>query len=106
MPLTNAQKRAQKAYRQKPSVREKDKKKQKENFANIAATLPKPEKIYIDSIFKAHGLKPSEIIRGAAVALLNGEQIRTQSEPLTIPADDSIDRENGNTPKPLDSWRA
>ncbi len=100
MPLTDAQKRAQKTYRQKPSVRAKDKKNQKENFANIAATLPKPEKIYIDSIFKAHGLKPSEIIRGAAAALLDGEPIRTQSEPLTIPPKAETDGENADTDEP------
>ena len=51
----------------------------------IGATFFEPEKNYISSIFKAHGLKPSEILRGAAAALLDGQTIRTEREPLTIP---------------------
>lgn len=51
----------------------------------IGATFSEPEKNYISSIFKRHGLKPSEILRGAAAALLDGQPIRTEREPLTIP---------------------
>ena len=85
MPLTEAQKRAKNKYNQKQSVKEKNAAKQKENFANIAATFSKVEKNYIAQIFAAHGLKPAEVIRGAAAALLDGEPIRTESAPLPIP---------------------
>ena len=77
--------KAQKKYRKKKAVKEKNAAKQKENFGNIAATFPKAEKELISKVFAAHGLKPSEIIRGAAVALMNGQTIRTEREPLTIP---------------------
>lgn len=51
----------------------------------IGTTYATAECIYIQSIFKAHGVKPSEILRGAAAALRDGQTIRTESEPLTIP---------------------
>lgn len=53
--------------------------------APIGTTFAKPEKEYIQDIFKAHGVKLAEIIRGAAAALLDGQTIRTEREPLTIP---------------------
>lgn len=85
MALSAAQKRAKNKYNQKSEVKKKNSTKQKENFGNIAATFPKAEKELISKVFAAHGLKPSEIIRGAAVALMNGQTIRTEREPLTIP---------------------
>lgn len=51
----------------------------------IGATFSEPEKNYISSIFKRYGVKPSEILRGAAAALADGQPIRTEREPLTIP---------------------
>lgn len=39
----------------------------------------------IAEIFKAHGVKPSEVLRGAAAALLDGEPIRTEAAPLIAP---------------------
>ena len=85
MTISEAQKRASAKYRQKKSVKEKNAAKQKENFGNIAATFSKVEKNYIAQIFAAHGLKPAEVIRGAAAALLDGEPIRTESAPLITP---------------------
>lgn len=94
MAISESLKKAQKKYRKKESVKQKNAAKQKENFGNIAATFPKAEKEFISKVFAANGLKPSEIIRGAAVALMNGETIRTQSEPIptdTQPESDSTD---------------
>lgn len=51
----------------------------------IGATFAESEKNYISSIFKEHGVKPSEILRGAAAALADGQPIRTERAPLTIP---------------------
>ncbi len=90
--------KAQKKYRKKKAVKEKNAAKQKENFGNIAATFPKAEKELISKVFAAHGLKPSEIIRGAAVALMNGETIRTQSEP--IPTDTATEPDSTDTDTP------
>ena len=53
----------------------------------IGATFAEAEKNYISSIFKRHGVKPSEILRGAAAALRDGQPIRTEREPLPIPAE-------------------
>ncbi len=51
----------------------------------IGATFSESEKNYISSIFKRYGVKPSEILRGAAAALRDGQPIRTEREPLKIP---------------------
>lgn len=85
MTMTAAQKRAKDKYNKKASIKAKNASKQKENFKNVAATLPKAEAEYIAALFKAHGLKPSEVIRGAAAALADGQPIRTEREPLPIP---------------------
>lgn len=85
MAMSENLKKAQEKYRKKKSIKQKNAAKQKENFGNIAATFPKAEKELISKVFAAHGLKPSEIIRGAAAALLDGQPIRTEREPLTIP---------------------
>lgn len=74
-----AQRRADKAYQ------EKNKANQRENFKNIAATFRRDEAERIAEIFKAHGVKPSEVLRGAAAALLDGEPIRTEAAPLIAP---------------------
>ncbi len=60
---------------------EKNKGKQK----GIGTTFNAEECDYIQAIFKAHGVKPSEVLRGAAVALLEGEPIRTEAAPLIAP---------------------
>ena len=72
---------------EKKDVKEKNAAKQRENFGNIAATFQKPEKEYIAAIFAAHGVKPAEVIRGAAAALRDGQTIRTEDKALPIPAD-------------------
>ena len=76
---SEAQRRADEKYK------EKDKINHRENFKNIAATFRRDEAERIAEIFKAHGVKPSEVLRGAAAALLDGEPIRTESAPLTAP---------------------
>lgn len=96
MAMSENLKKAQEKYRKKKSVKQKNAAKQKENFGNIAATFPKAEKELISKVFAAHGLKPSEVIRGAAVALMNGETIRTQSEP--IPTDTQTDNTDTGEP--------
>ena len=80
-----AQIRADKAYRKKNRATICEN--QRENFGNIAATFQKPEKEYIAAIFAAHGVKPAEVIRGAAAALRDGQTIRTERQALPIPAD-------------------
>lgn len=69
--------------------------------APIGTTFAKPEKEYIQDIFKAHGVKLAEIIRGAAAALADGQIIRTEREPLTIPPEyqtpTDAQAENDNT---------
>lgn len=71
-----SQRKAVKAYQERNKGAQK----------GIGATYATEECDYIQSIFKAHKVKPSKVLRGAAAALLEGQQIRTQSEPLTIPA--------------------
>ena len=94
-----AQIRADKAYQKR--TRETKNATQRENFKNIAATFRKDEAERIAEIFKVHGVKPSEVLRGAAAALLDGESIRTESAPLAIPAESEPvevaedNRENG-----------
>lgn len=87
MAISENLKNAQKKYRKKKDVKEKNAAKQRENFGNIAATFQKPEKEYIAAIFAAHGVKPAEVIRGAAAALRDGQTIRTERQALPIPAD-------------------
>ena len=60
---------------------EKNKGKQK----GIGTTYNAEECDYIQAIFRAHGVKPSEVLRGAAAALLDGEPIRTEAAPLIAP---------------------
>lgn len=55
---------------------ERNRKNQKENFKNIAATLPKAEAERIAGIFKTHGIKPAEVIRRAAVRIEQGDDLR------------------------------
>lgn len=81
MPATKSQKK----YRQKAEVKSNYAKYQKENYKNIAASFKRSEAEYIAQIFANSGVKPAEVLRGAAVALLNGEPIPTASEPLEIP---------------------
>ena len=78
---------------------EKNKGKQK----GIGTTFNAEECDYIQAIFKAHGVKPSEVLRGAAAALLDGEPIRTEAAPLTAPqaageAETAPAPEDGETP--------
>ena len=81
MPATKSQRK----YRQKVEVKSNYAKYQKDNYKNIAASFTRAEAIYIADIFAANGLKPAEIIRGAAAALLDGQPIRTEAKPLNIP---------------------
>lgn len=77
-----------KQYKTGKTQREAVKRYQEKNKGaqkGIGATYSTAECNYIQSVFKAHGVKPSEVLRGAAAALLDGEPIRTESEPLTIP---------------------
>ncbi len=80
---SEAQRRADKAYQER--TRAEKNATQRENFKNIAATFRRDEAERIAEIFKAHGVKPSEILRGAAAALLDGEPIRTEAAPLIAP---------------------
>lgn len=82
-----SQRKAVKAYQ------ERNKGKQ----AGIGATFNANEKNYIQAIFAAHGVKPAEILRGAAAALLDGEPIRTERKPLTIPTDSTDPNETPTT---------
>lgn len=83
--MTSKEKRSK--YRKRDEVKTKYAKYQKENFKNIGASFKRSEALYIADIFEAHGVKPAEIIRGAAAALLDGQAIRTEREPLKIPAE-------------------
>lgn len=85
-----AQREAVKRYQ------ERNKGKQK----GIGATFGAAECDFIQKIFKEHGAKPSEVLRGAAAALLDGQPIRTEAEPLPIPAADveTTDQSDGNDP--------
>lgn len=83
--MTSKEKRSK--YRKRDDVKTKYAKYQKENFKNIGASFKRSEALYITDIFEAHGVKPAEILRGAAAALLDGQAIRTERDPLTIPAE-------------------
>lgn len=52
--------------------------------AGIGATFTKTEKEYIQSIYKDNGVTPAQVMRGAAAALAEGQQIRIERDPLTI----------------------
>ncbi len=101
MPLTEKQKKAKRKRYKNASEETKSNyaKYQKEKFKNVAASYSRPEAEYISAIFAAHGVTPREVMRGAAAALLDGEPIRTQSEPLTIPTAEA-DGENADTDEP------
>ena len=58
---------------------EKQKQEKRKRYKNAT------EAEYIAAIFERHGVTPAQVIRGAAAALLDGEPIRTEREPLTIP---------------------
>lgn len=62
---------------------ERNRANQKENYKNIAATLPKAEALKIAAIFKAHGIKPAEVIRRAAVRLEQGDNLRQDYDRAT-----------------------
>ena len=85
--MTDEQRAKRSKYRKKDEVKTKYAKYQKENFKTIAASFKRSEAEYIAKIFTNNGIKPAEVLRGAALALLNGEPIRTTSEPLEIPTD-------------------
>lgn len=87
MPLTEKQKKAKRKRYKNATAAQKSNyaKYQKDNYKNIAASFARAEALYIADIYKAHGIKPAEVIRGAAAALLDGQPIRTEREPLTIP---------------------
>lgn len=72
--------------------------------APMGTTFPKAEKEFISDIFKAHGVTVGAVIRGAAAALLDGQPIRTEREPLTIPTEYQIptdtQADNINTDEP------
>lgn len=87
MKLTEKQKEARRTrYKNAPAeVKTNYAKYQKENYKNIGASFRRAEAVYIAEILAAHGVTPAQVIRGAAAALLDGEPIRTESEPLTIP---------------------
>ena len=79
------QQAATKKYRGKKETKTKYAAYQKEKFKNIGASFKRAEALYIADTFKAHDITPAEILRGAAAALLDGQTIRTEREPLTIP---------------------
>ncbi|MCM1437825.1 MAG: hypothetical protein NC131_01245 [Roseburia sp.] len=80
---TTATSEAQKAAARAYYERNKENTKKR----GISATLTSSaEREQIQAIFKAHGLTPAQVIRGAAFALLSGEQIPTRSEPLPVQA--------------------
>ena len=85
--MTDEQRAKRSKYRKKDEVKTKYAKYQKENFKTIAASFKRSEAEYIAQIFATNGVKPAEVLRGAALALLNGEPIPTASEPLEIPTD-------------------
>ena len=66
--------------------------------APMGTTFPKAEKEMISSIFKAHGVTLAQVIRGAAAALRDGQSIRTESEPLTIPQEADGESDSTDTP--------
>lgn len=83
--MTDEQRAKRSKYRKKDEVKSKYAKYQKENFKTIAASFKRSEAEYIVQIFANKGVKPAEVLRGAALALLNGEPIPTASKPLEIP---------------------
>lgn len=83
MALTEAQKKAHNKHRKEKATNYA--KYQKENFKSIAASFKRSEAEQIAAIFSAHHVKSAEVLRGAAFALMNGEQIPTRSEPLPTP---------------------
>ncbi len=92
MATSEAQKRATKRYREKHGGVTALQK-------SIGATFRRDEAERIAEIFKAHGVKPSEVLRGAAAALLDGEPIRTEAAPLIAP---QAAREAETAPAPVD----
>lgn len=62
---------------------DRNRKNQKENFKNVAATFPKTEAERIAGIFKAHGMKPAEVIRRAAVRMEQGDDLRRDYDPAS-----------------------
>lgn len=89
MPLTEKQKRAKRKRYKNATAAQKSNyaKYQKDNYKNIAASFTRAEALYIADIFTANGLKAAEILRGAAAALVDGQPIRTEREPLPIPTE-------------------
>lgn len=82
METKDKQKKARETYRKKAEVKTAYAKYQKENYKNVSATFKRSEAGQIYAIFSAHGFKVAEVLRGAAFALMNGEQIPTRAEPL------------------------
>ena len=76
-----AQIKADKAYQDRN--RQSKATQQKQNFKNVAATLPKTEAERIKGIFKAHGMKPAEVIRRAAVRMEQGDDLRRDYDPTS-----------------------
>lgn len=97
MTTDERQKKARKKYRDKKEVKTNYAKYQRENFKNIGASYKRAEALYIADIFKTHGVTPAEIMRGAAAALLDGEAIRTEREPLLIPNTGNASDNNQDT---------
>lgn len=87
MKLTEKQKEARRTRYKNATNEEKTfyAKYQKENYKSIGASFRRAEAVYIAEILSAHGVTPAQVIRGAAAALLAGEPIRTEPDPLTIP---------------------
>ena len=87
MPLTEKQKKDKRERYKNATEAQKSNyaKYQKENYKNIAASFKRSEAEYIAAIFEQNGVTPAQVIRGAAAALIDGEPIRTEREPLTIP---------------------
>lgn len=102
MPLTEKQKKAKRKRYKNASEEEKTNyaKYQKENYKNIAASFKRSEAEKIAAIFAAHNVTPAQVLRGATVALMNGETIRTQSEPLTIPPEYQTAESQASTEAP------
>lgn len=100
MTTSEAQKRANAKYRQKDEIKTNYAKYVKERFKTIAACYKRAEGEYIAEILSAHHITPAEVIRGATAALLDGQPIRTEAEPLPIPAADveTTDQSDGNDP--------
>lgn len=82
---------------------DRNRKNQKENFKNVAATFPKAEAERIAGIFKTHGMKPAEVIRRAAVRMEQGDDLRRDYDPASNtlqpaqPAADGNDDSDGDS---------